>query len=80
MKLEYEYGEPFLPFQQLLAVLPAFSKDLLPMAFQSLVEENSPIANYYPHEFKTDLNGKRQEWEAVVLIPFIDEKVLLDGM
>ena len=24
-------------------------------------------------EFATDLNGKQQEWEAVELIPFIDE-------
>ncbi|KYN27760.1 5'-3' exoribonuclease 1 [Trachymyrmex cornetzi] len=81
LKLEFDLGEPFLPFQQLLAVLPAFSKDLLPMAFQSLLtEETSPIINYYPHNFKTDLNGKRQEWEAVVLIPFIDEKLLLAAM
>lgn len=35
--------------------------------------ENSPILEYYPPDFKTDLNGKQQEWEAVVLIPFIDE-------
>lgn len=35
--------------------------------------EESPIIEYYPTEFKTDLNGKQQEWEAVVLIPFIDE-------
>lgn len=35
--------------------------------------DNSPIIEYYPHDFKTDLNGKQQEWEAVVLIPFIDE-------
>lgn len=35
--------------------------------------ENSPIIEYYPPDFKTDLNGKQQEWEAVVLIPFIDE-------
>lgn len=35
--------------------------------------ENSAIIEYYPHDFKTDLNGKQQEWEAVVLIPFIDE-------
>ncbi|KYM94136.1 PREDICTED: 5'-3' exoribonuclease 1 [Cyphomyrmex costatus] len=81
LKLEFDLGEPFLPFQQLLAVLPAFSKDLLPEAFQSLLtEESSPIINYYPHNFKTDLNGKRQEWEAVVLIPFIDEKLLLAAM
>ncbi|XP_036149459.1 5'-3' exoribonuclease 1 isoform X2 [Monomorium pharaonis] len=81
LKLEFELGEPFLPFQQLLAVLPAYSKDLLPEAFQSLLtEESSPIIEYYPHDFKTDLNGKRQEWEAVVLIPFIDEKLLLSAM
>ncbi|XP_076630209.1 5'-3' exoribonuclease pacman [Colletes latitarsis] len=81
LKLEFDLGEPFLPFQQLLAVLPPYSKDLLPKAFQTLLtEEDSPIINYYPADFKTDLNGKRQEWEGVVLIPFIDEKDLLDAM
>lgn len=38
-----------------------------------MTSEESPIIEYYPTEFKTDLNGKQQEWEAVVLIPFIDE-------
>jgi 5'-3' exonuclease len=38
-------------------------------------EEESPIFHFYPSEFKTDLNGKKQEWEAVVLIPFIDEVI-----
>lgn len=80
LKLEFELGEPFLPFEQLLAVLPSYSKELLPSAFQTLLtEEQSPIINYYPSEFETDLNGKEQEWEAVVLIPFINEKDLLDG-
>jgi len=38
-----------------------------------MTSENSPIIEYYPLDFQTDLNGKQQEWEAVVLIPFIDE-------
>ena len=38
-----------------------------------MTSENSSIIEYYPLDFKTDLNGKQQEWEAVVLIPFIDE-------
>lgn len=38
-----------------------------------MTSESSPIIEYYPVNFKTDLNGKQQEWEAVVLIPFIDE-------
>jgi len=36
-------------------------------------EENSEIGDFYPTTFSTDLNGKKQEWEAVVLIPFIEE-------
>lgn len=74
-------GKPFLPFQQLLAVLPAASKELLPIAYHSLMTEtNSKLIEYYPVDFETDLNGKKQEWEAVVLIPFIDEDRLLDAM
>uniref|UniRef100_A0A8C7XW97 5'-3' exoribonuclease 1 n=1 Tax=Oryzias sinensis TaxID=183150 RepID=A0A8C7XW97_9TELE len=74
LKLTFELGEPFMPFQQLLAVLPAASMGLLPECYRHLMtSENSPIIEYYPVDFKTDLNGKQQEWEAVVLIPFIDE-------
>lgn len=80
LKLDFELGEPFQPFQQLLAVLPPYSKKLLPEALQSLLtEEQSPIIDYYPSEFKTDLNGKKQDWEAIVLIPFIDENILMKG-
>ncbi|KXJ17198.1 5'-3' exoribonuclease 2 [Exaiptasia diaphana] len=65
-QLDFDMGKPFLPFEQLLANL--------------MIMEESPIIEYYPLNFKTDLNGKQQEWEAVVLIPFIDQKMLLDAM
>lgn len=55
-------------------MLPAASKQLLPTPFHDLMtDEDSPIVHYYPVYFETDLNGKRNDWEAVVLIPFIDE-------
>ena len=38
-----------------------------------MTKENSPIIEFYPVKFDTDLNGKQQDWEAVVLIPFIEE-------
>ncbi|XP_054983109.1 5'-3' exoribonuclease 1 [Sorex araneus] len=81
LQIQFELGKPFKPFEQLLAVLPAASKSLLPECYQHLMtSEDSPIIEYYPPDFKTDLNGKQQEWEAVVLIPFIDEKRLLEAM
>uniref|UniRef100_A0A674EFL5 5'-3' exoribonuclease 1 n=1 Tax=Salmo trutta TaxID=8032 RepID=A0A674EFL5_SALTR len=81
LKLTFDMGKPFMPFQQLLGVLPAASKDLLPESYRHLMtSENSSIIEYYPLDFKTDLNGKQQEWEAVVLIPFIDERCLLAAM
>ncbi|KAM8839421.1 5'-3' exoribonuclease 1 isoform 4-T4 [Synchiropus picturatus] len=81
LKLTFDFGKPFMPFQQLLAVLPAASMELLPQCYRLLMtSEFSPIIEYYPTDFKTDLNGKQQEWEAVVLIPFIDETCLLAAM
>lgn len=77
----FELGRPFLPFQQLLGVLPPNSKDLLPLAYQDLMlNPNSPLIDFYPANFETDMNGKKQDWEALVLIPFIDETRLLGAM
>ena len=45
-----------------------------------MCNDSSPIIDFYPEDFESDLNGKQQEWEAVVLIPFIDEKRLLEAM
>ena len=76
--ISFDLGKPFKPFEQLLAVLPAASKDLLPHAYQRLLTDaNSPIIQHYPENFELDMNEKQQDWEAVVKISFIDEKQLL---
>ena len=76
----FERGEPFRPYQQLLAVLPAASAAHLPGPFRPLMlEATSPISDFYPQDFDVDLEGKRAEWEGVVLIPFVDEKRLLEA-
>lgn len=81
LNIDFELGTPFLPFEQLLSVLPAQSKTFLPQPFQTLMtDENSELIEFYPPDFDTDLNGKKQDWEAVVLIPFIDENKLLKAM
>ena len=45
-----------------------------------MTSEESPVIEFYPPDFEQDLNGKQQDWEAVVLIPFIDEMRLLEAM
>merc|ERR1711957_906346 len=58
----------------------AHGRDYLlpPPLAELMIEPSSPIAEYYPREFDSDPNGKRQSWEHVVCIPFIDGDKLLD--
>lgn len=79
--LKFDMSEPFLPFQQLMSVLPAGSRAHVPECYKKLMTSpDSELIEFYPQNFETDLNGKKQEWEAVVLIPFIDEKKLLSTL
>lgn len=79
--MNFTLGQPFKPYEQLMGVLPDRSKKIVPTVYWELMTDpNSPIIDFYPRDFELDMNGKKQEWEAVVKIPFIDEKRLLDGM
>lgn len=79
--MQFELGQPFRPYQQLMGVLPDRSKSIVPPIYHELMTDpNSPIIDFYPRDFDLDMNGKKMEWEAVVKIPFIDEKRLLEAM
>lgn len=79
--VEFQKGEPFRPYEQLMGVMPARSNHTLPEVFHPLMTEaDSPIIEFYPEDFVTDLNGKKQLWQGVLLLPFIDEKRLLAAM
>lgn len=81
MTFDFDLGKPFRPFDQLMGVLPALSSQHIPSAFRDLMTDPaSPIIDFYPANFEADLNGKKQDWEAVVKIPFIDEKRLLKAL
>ncbi|KAJ3572931.1 hypothetical protein NP233_g2767 [Leucocoprinus birnbaumii] len=81
MVFNFDLGTPFKPFEQLMGVLPAASMEHIPEAYRDLMYDvNSPILDFYPTEFEQDLNGKKQDWEAIVKIPFIDEPRLLKAM
>ncbi|BFZ12305.1 hypothetical protein BsWGS_15345 [Bradybaena similaris] len=66
--------QPFKPLEQLMGVFPAASKKHIPITWQSLMTEpESPIIDFYPTDFKIDLNGKKFAWQGVALLPFVDE-------
>jgi 5'-3' exoribonuclease 2 len=76
----FQFGAPFQPFQQLMSVLPPASvtEAGIPAAMRELMNQPfSPIIDFYPADFGLDLNGKRFTWQAVVLLPFIDEPRLV---
>ena len=81
MSLNFDKGKPFKPFEQLMGVLPAASNHAIPEPFHPLMsDEDSEIIDFYPEDFPIDLNGKKFAWQGVAILPFIDEKRLLDAM
>lgn len=79
--VDFKLGQPFHPYEQLMGVLPDRSKKIVPSVYHELMTDpKSPIIDFYPRDFELDMNGKKMEWEAVVKIPFIDQKRLLDAM
>jgi 5'-3' exoribonuclease 1 len=58
---KFDRGEPFPSLAQLLSVLPPQSADLLPKVLGELMlQPYSPLIEFYPADFESDPNGKRQ--------------------
>jgi 5'-3' exonuclease len=55
-ELGFTLGQPYTPLQQLLAVLPPGSAWALPGAYRQLMlQESSPIRDFYPAQFSQDV-------------------------
>ena len=65
--VKFNYGAPFKPFQQLMAVMPASSAKLFPEVYQELMlNESSPLrtpVDYFPADFDLvrDPRGEGEE-------------------
>jgi len=55
---------------------PASVLKLLPESYTPFLEIEE-LKSYFPLDFEIDLNGKTTPWEAVILIPFVDENLII---
>ena len=76
LSFKFEKNEPLTPFEQLLAVLPPESSNILPKPFSELMtSKESDIINFYPDTSSIKVEIK-SEYEKTILVPFIDVKLL----
>jgi len=79
----FDIGTPFRPFQQLLGCLPAASSNFLPGPYRWLMTSaESPLLDFYPGvgAIRVDMDGKKNPWEGVTVIPFIREARMLAAL
>ncbi|CAG8512364.1 6006_t:CDS:1 [Ambispora gerdemannii] len=70
---KFTTGQPLRPFEQLICVLPPTCDSLVPEPFRDLLTDpNSPLKDFFPN--------KMQVISEVGILPFIDEKILLESM
>lgn len=69
VSVTFTKGKPLRPMEQLLAVLPPLSKDLLPECLHRIFET---LKDMYPLDFKVDMFQKCMDWQAVAILPFLN--------
>jgi 5'-3' exonuclease len=78
LSFKFDKNEPLTPFEQLLAVLPPESSNILPNFFGNLMRsKDSPIKSFYPDNNSIKIEIKNI-YEKTILVPFIDVKLLRD--
>src|SRR5260221_9459094 len=65
-------GSPSYPIIQLLNVLPRKSKDLVPIEYRSIFDNEY----LYPSNFEIDYEGKIHDYQGIVLLQFIDQSII----
>ena len=79
--IKFVMGKPLRPFEQLMSVFPKQSAHAIPKCYRHLLSDpSSEIIDFYPVDFRLDVNGAAYAWMGVNLLPFIDKPRLLAAM
>ena len=64
-----------------MSVFPKQSAHAVPTCYRHLMSDpNSEIIDFYPINFRLDINGAAYAWMGVNLLPYIDNDRLLKAM
>jgi 5'-3' exoribonuclease 1 len=66
--------------EQLLAVLPPSSQNLLPYEIQSLMNSNSIITDMFPRDFIVENYGKNDEFHGIAILPPVESERLIQAV
>lgn len=78
-RFKFKKNAPIHAFNQLLAILPKNSIQLLPDSYKCLMHSNSTIADFYPIDFRQDFIQKEHRDNGIPLIPFVDFDRLIEA-
>ncbi|SBT76951.1 exonuclease, putative [Plasmodium ovale] len=67
----FEKGKPYSAYTHLISVLPQKDKNLLPDVYKNIYVEEE-VKSFFPDNVKIDPNGKKETWEYIVHLPFIN--------
>lgn len=65
---------PFLPFEQLLCVLPPKNANFLPPPLDKTF--TTTLKEYCPEKFNINYEGKKKKWEGVVELPSVNIDII----
>ncbi|CDR94375.1 5'-3' exonuclease, putative [Babesia bigemina] len=73
----FNKGGPITPLEHLLAISPPNGNELLPPSYRKLAKEDGELRQYFPTEFDINEDGRTNEWEHVVKLPFVNTHKLV---
>lgn len=76
ISITFAKSKPLRPMEQLLAVLPPLSKDLLPECLHKIFEK---FKDMYPSDFKVDMFQKCMDWQAIAILPFLNTEDIVSA-
>jgi 5'-3' exonuclease len=75
-EIKFSENKAMTPLEQLLIILPAQSKYLLPKSFERLVSNpESSLSHLYPVDFQIDFLYKHRYWEGIPQLPPLEVKL-----